>query len=542
MFVRTKRRGQRTYLMVVKNERIAGKVKQRVLYSLGRLDLLQASGELDALLLSAQRFSKRLAVLGAEASGAVTTSRSRRIGAVLVFERLWQELQLEAIIKGLVKERQFGFAVERAVFLTVLHRLLVSGSDRAAERWKEEYAIAGVEELGLHHLYRTMSWLGEPLPGGELACRCLKDQIEEELFARRRDLFANLDLVFFDTTSLYFEGEGGESLGRHGHSKDHRPDLKQMVVGVALDGAGRPLCSELWPGNSSDVKSLLPVTERLEKRFAVGEVCLVADRGMVSKGTVAELERRGLNYILGMRRRSTREVREEVLGRGGRYREVCWQRLPGKAALRLKVKEVVLKGKRYIVCLNEEQAAKDRDDRQAIVSSLAEALRRGEKELIGNSGYRRYLRLVGKRLMIDEEKVEAEARYDGKWVLATNTTLPASEVALKYKQLWMVESIFRSLKSLLQTRPIYHKSDAAIRGHVFCSFLALLLRKELQDRLAAKGWRLEWAEIIRDLDNLVEIEVTINDHNYLLRSSSAGTVSKVFQACGLALPPLVRQR
>ena len=139
------------------------------------------------------------------------------------------------------------------------------------------------------------------------------DVVEEELFARRRELFAELSVVFMDTTSLSFEGQGGTELGRRGHSKDHRPDLRQMIVGLVMDQAGRPLCSELWPGNTADVTTLLPVVDRLRARFGVGRVCVVADRGMISAETIAGLEERKLEYVLGVRERSSAEVRSTVL-------------------------------------------------------------------------------------------------------------------------------------------------------------------------------------------------------------------------------------
>jgi len=546
MFVRAKKRGDRTYLMIVENQRVNGKVRQRVLHSLGRLDVLQETGQLDALLLSAQRFSEKLAVLGAHERGESVTTRTTRIGPALVFERLWRGLKLDQVIRQLLANRKFEFAVERAVFLTVLHRLFASGSDRAAEKWKDGYAIRGVRGLALHHLYRAMAWLGAPLPKDQqwgatpFTPRCVKDRIEEDLFATRRDLFTGLDIVFFDTTSIYFEGQGGQSLGEYGFSKDHRPDLKQMVVGVVLDHEGKPICSEMWPGNTTDVKSLVPVVDRLKQQFHVGQVCIVADRGMISEATLAELEQRGWKYILGVRMRNVKEVRDEVLRRGGRYEQVYPKSRDSKAPSPLKVKEVRLNDRRYIVCLNQDQAEKDRHDREAIVASLRDALAHGDKSLIGNKGYRRYVRAVGRRFTIDTKKVEAESRYDGKWVLTTNTGLPARESALKYKQLWMVEDMFRSMKSLLETRPIYHKCDATIRGHVFCSFLALVLRKELQDRLEAKGWQLEWADIIRALDNLLELEVTVSGKGYLIRSEIKGSVGKAAQAAGVALPPSIR--
>ena len=546
MFVRAQTNGKRTYLLVVENQRLNGKIHQRVLYRLGRLDDLLASGKLDALLHSLGRFSDKYTVLGAHASGESITTRTRIIGPPLIFQRLWRECGVGPVLSDLLRDRQFEFPVERAVFLTVLHRLLAPGSDRAAEKWKQDYAIAGADSLALHHLYRAMAWLGEPLPEAEqkgatpFVTRTTKDRVEEELFAHRRDLFSQLDMVFFDTTSIYFEGEGGQTIGWYGHSKDHRPDRLQMVVGVVMDQDGNPVCSEMWPGNASDVKSLVPIVERLKTRFPVGEVCIVADRGMISADTLQQIRERKWQYILGVRMRSSKEAREEVMGRAGRYQEVYPQSTDAKAPSPLKVKEVWVGDRRYVVCKNEDEAQKDRQEREAIATALKDALQGGDKSLVGNKGYRRFLKTTGERFTIDEEKLREEERYDGKWLLTTNTELAARDIALKYKQLWMVEDIFRSMKSLLETRPIYHKRDETIRGHVFCSFLALVLRKELQDRLERRGWSLEWADIIGDLNRLQEVEMNIDGKSYVVRTETKGTVTKVLQACGIALPPTLR--
>jgi transposase len=546
LFVRTQTNGSRTYLLIVDNQWVDGKVKQRVLLRLGRLDELLSSGQLDSLIQSLGRFSEKLAVLGAQARGDSITTRSARIGPALIFQRLWQACSIDEVLTALLEGRRFEFSVERAIFLTVLHRLFAPGSDRAAEKWKDDYAIEGVADLDLHHLYRAMAWLGEVLPKAQqdratpFAPRTNKDLIEEALFARRRDLFSDLDIVFFDTTSIYFEGEGGETIGQRGHSKDHRPDLKQMVVGMVLDQNGNPVCSELWPGNTADVKSLVPIVERLQNRFGIGAVCIVADRGMISAETLAEVELRKWQYILGVRMRSSNEAKA-VVARAGRYAEVHPKNDDRYDPSPLKVKEVWVEDeRRYVVCVNADQATKDAHDREAVVASLRDALGKGDKSLVGNKGYRKYLRAGGKQFAVDEDKIQEEARYDGKWVLTTNTDLPAREVALKYKQLWMVEDIFRSMKSLLNTRPIYHKCDETIRGHVFCSFLALLLRQELEERLARKEWKLEWPDMIRDLDNLIEMEVAISGKGYVFRGQTPGVAGKVFQACGVALPPALR--
>jgi transposase len=550
MFFRTKTSGSRSYLQIVENRWEDGRTRQRVIATLGRLDLLQQSGQLDALLVSGARLSQSVLLLSAHAQGQLPTITTRRIGPALIFQRLWQQTGCQHVIEQLLDGRRFEFDVERAVFLTVLHRLFTSGSDRAADKWKTDYQIEGCDSLQLHHLYRAMAWLGEVLPENQqkdktpFAPRCVKDRIEEELFAHRRDLFSGLQLVFFDTTSIYFEGEGGQDIGQRGYSKDHRPDLYQMVVGAVLDAQGRPICCELWPGNTADVTTLIPVVDRLQRRFGIRRVCIVADRGLISQETIQALENdeRGWQYILGARMRSQNEVKDEVLSRAGRYRVVHPKRVNSDDPSPLKVKEVWVEDRRYVVCLNEDEARKDAADREAIVAALREQLRRGDKSLVGNKGYRRYLSgSDSPHFRIDEAKIAEDARYDGKWVLRTNTDLDSAEVALQYKQLWMVEQWFRSCKSLLQTRPIYHRCDETIRGHVFCSFLALVLRQELQARLEERGHELEWADVIGDLDRLQRIEVEQDGKRFLLRSEVQGACGKVFQAVGVAVPPTVQQ-
>jgi DDE family transposase len=550
MFFRTKTSGTRSYLQIVENRWVDGRPRQRVIATLGRLDHLQQSGQLDALLASGARLAQSVLLLSAHAKGQLPTVNTRRIGPALIFQRLWQQTGCQHVIEQLLHGRHFEFDVERAIFLTVLHRLFAPGSDRAADKWKTDYRIEGCDGLQLHHLYRAMAWLGEELPQDQqqdktpFAPRCTKDRIEEGIFAHRRDLFTDLQLVFFDTTSIYFEGNGGEDLGQRGFSKDHRPDLYQMVVGAVLDGQGRPICCELWPGNTTDVTTLIPVVDRLRSRFGVRRICIVADRGMISQETITALEQdgRGWQYILGARMRSQNEVKDEVLARAGRYRVVHPPRIKSDDPSPLKVKEVWVEDRRYVVCLNEDEARKDAADREAIVAALREQLRCGDKSLVGNKGYRRYLSSKDSPgFRIDEAKIAEDARYDGKWVLRTNTELDSAEVALQYKRSWMVEQWFRSCKSLLQTRPIFHKCDETIRGHVFCSFLALVLRQELQGRLEERGHEWEWADVIGDLDRLQAVEVEQDGKRFLLRSEAQGTCGRVFQAVGAALPPTVQQ-
>jgi hypothetical protein len=547
MFFRTKPAGSYRYLQIVHSVREGKKVRQQVIATLGRLDLLEASGQLERLMRSGLHHCQGFAVLDAHAAGEIQPVAIRRIGPDLVFARLWKESGIAEVLRSVLKARQYEFDVERAIYLTVLHRLFASGSDRAAERWREDYLIPGTEALELHHLYRAMAFLGDAVeqlekPTG--AVRCNKDLIEEALFERRRDLFTEVELVFFDTTSLYFEGRGGESIGQRGHTKDHRPDLKQMIVGMAVDVEGRPICCEMWPGNTADVATLLPVVKRMRERFRLREITIVADRGMVSQATLEAFENSDppVRYIVGVRMRRQKEVSLSVLGSRARWFESVPQRSKAKDPAPLKVKEVWVEDRRYVVCLNEEERRKDAHDREAIVAHLKEQLRNGDKSLVGNKGYRRYLKVEGSgHFVIDEKQVKAEECYDGIWVLRTNTVYNAETVAHVYKALWTVEDIIRTAKSILETRPIYHKCNETIRGHVFCSFLALLLKTELERRMKFADLQCEWAQVLRGLEALQQVEAAFEDKRFLLRSQLGAEASAALRATGVAAPPTLRE-
>ncbi|MBC7230646.1 MAG: transposase [Actinobacteria bacterium] len=516
MFIREKTVQGRTYLQVVENYREGAKLRQRVIATLGRKEELSASGQIEGVLKSLSRFSDRVRVTEDFREGKLEAKKAVKIGPDLVCARLWSELGCDAAIAKLLSGRKYAFSVERAVYAAVLARLFFPGSDRFAERQARDFRISEAEGISLHHLYRAMAWPGENREG-----------MEEELFFRNRDLFCSLSVVFFCTTSLCFEGRGGEALGQRGYPKDRRPDENRMVVGVVMDGAERPISCPMWPGNTADAATILPVAAALRERFGVSDICIVADRGMVGAQNAKKLTDMGFPYILGAGMRLEKRAMAEALSRAGRYREVSGN---------LKVKEVAHEGKRYVVCVNPSEAVHDRAAREAIVSDLQEKLKRGASSLIGNSGYRRYLQL-GQKPEIDWERVKTEECYDGRWVLTTTADLSAEEVALKYKELWRVERVFREAKDTLATRPIYHKYDSTISGHVFCSFLALLIMHELKRRV---DFPCEWRQLKQDLEAVYEIEVADGGKRWLLRSPLEGVAGKVFKAAGVAVPPSAR--
>ena len=517
MFVRVKKIGAYEYLYLVENAREGGRHVQRVIKALGRRDEVEVSGLIDGLIASAARHSRRSIVLSSFYRGELSELHRLSIGPDLVFGRLWAETGCRDVLKSLVADRHFSFDVERAVYLTVLHRLMISGSDRHANDWCSRVRVPGAEGFDLDHAYKAMAWLGEV----DAAGRSTAETVEEALYRHRQPLFGAVSIAFFDTTTLWFEGAGGESLGQHGHSKDYRGHLKQVVLGIVLDDADRPIASFLMPGNTADVTLLLPVVKRLRERFGIAQACIVADRGMISADTIVALE-------------------AEIIEDDGLAVPLLIPRQKGETELA--IRETTIAGRRYVICRNEEEAKKDAAARAELVAGLERKLAQGDKALVANKGFRRFLKTPqGDGFVIDRAKVEADARFDGLFVLRTNTKIAALQVVLRYRNLLAVEDAFKTAKALLATRPIFHKTDAGIRGHVFCTFLALVLRKELFDRLAARHSRLEWQRIVDDLADLSEIEIEQDGRRALLRTAPGPTIDPICRAIGLTLPPVFQE-
>lgn len=521
MFIRTKTftnkdGSKRSYLQLVETQRHGDKIRQKVVANLGRIEELQ-NGQIDRLIESLSRFStKQWVRLEALKLG---VKQAPQWGPALIFYHLWQHLGLEKILNKLLADTQAVTGYTEAVFAMVLNRLVEPRSKRGVDKWVNKVYRPQFKELQLHHYYRALDYLAE-----------FKDRIEEELFFHVRNIFTlKLDLVFWDTTTTYFEGQGPQ-MAEEGYSKDHRPDRKQVVIGVLMTKDGFPVAHQVFPGNTADIETFRACLKELRKRFNIDRVIVVADRGMISRKLVREIEEAGLSYIFGVKMRKLKAM-AEVLSRGGRYREV---------AENLKVKEVVHEGERYIVCLNPKEAERDRLAREEILSALAKKLKQGPKQLVGNSGYRRYLNFTGATVSIDKEKVALEARFDGKYVLKTNTELAPDEVAQSYKSLWQVERAFRELKTGLNLRPVYHHTDSRVRGHIMVCFLALVLETALCRKLKQAGSNCSYSDLIDDLKELRAVEVTLDNQRFLARTEMVGQAYEAFKALGLRPPNLVQ--
>ena len=515
----------RSYLQLVNGYRKNGKVHQELICSLGRLDILQTGGGLDRLIASLARHSERC-WMEAEAGGLMPWDRG--YGPVLVFRRLWEQLGLARLLDHLQTSTEVRFSVEEAAFAMVLHRLLDPGSKRATYQWLETVYRPQFESLELQHLYRALDHLVRG-----------KERIEETLFARNRDLFAlEVDLVLFDTTLVYFEGQAPEGLATHARPGNY-PDCVKVLVGLVMTGDGFPVAHHVFPGNTADITAFRAALKDVRQRFPIRRLVIVADRGVVSEEIMEELENEGegeqkqkVDYILGMRLRKNKEVGKEVLSRAGRYHEV---------ADNLEVKEIWVGDRRYIVCHNREEEVRDQKRREEIVERMRKDLmKKGPQAFVMPRGIKRFVELKGGELLLKENAIREEARYDGKWVLRTNTNLPATEVALAYKSLWQVERAFRELKSGLEIRPVYLRTEDHVRGHIVVCCLALVLETALVHQLKAQGSSGSYREVLSNLEQMRAVRFEARGKAWLWRTELPGIAYDAFRAVGLRPPSRVQ--
>ena len=521
MFIREKRRVNKdgstvTYLQLVENRRVEGKVRQRVLCTLGRTDDPTLPRRLSALVETASRYAEveRLVL-----------SRGVRVrtgtwGPHLVWRKVWGETV------GPVVEEVLGEGkVSQAVYLMVLHRLSDPGSKVKCFRFAKDVYGAGFERLGLHDLYRALDLLAEG-----------KEGIERRWLARVRDLFTELSLVYFDTTSAYLEGNHPEGLASFGYLRDKRPDRRQLCLGVVVTREGIPVAHLLLPGRTADPEAFREAISHLVEGLGLLRVVICCDRGMVSQGNLEALKEAGLSYIVAIRMRREVKLAQAVLSHPGRYREV---------AENLRVKEVLVPDEedRYILCYNPYRAEEDRKVREAIVAHLAEKISSGEEVTrLLKGAARRYVRERGGKAELDWAKIQEDARYDGKWILRTNTGLPPEEVALAYKGLWQVEEAFRTLKTPLELRPIYHWRESRVRGHVMVCFLAFILRQHLRLKLKEVGWEGSFSGLLDALGRVRAVEIEDGAGlKYRLRDEIPAEAMPALRALKVAPPKLVEK-
>jgi hypothetical protein len=501
MYLRETRRtnsdgGTVSYLQLAHNRRDprTGVPKAEIVHSFGRADLVDREG-LARLVRSISRFLEPAAAVAATTAEDVEVVDSRPMGGALVLDQLWHQLGIDQSLKRLLLGRRLDPKVERVLFALVANRALEPLSKLAGSQWvRERVFIPGLAEVDEDSCYRAMDFLLE----GQA------ELTKAVYFATAELLDLHVDLIFFDGSSTYWETDQADpdrvddqgevvqmGFRSYGHSKDHRPDLPQVMIGMAVTKEGIPIRVWSWPGGTGESPVLRQVRADLQG-WQLGRVVWVADRGFSSRANRSYLTQDEDHYIIGEKLRGDSKEARLALSRPGRYHQV---------AENLQVKEVVIAGDRFVICHNPEEETRDNAVRERLLQQLDEAILGSDDlsptkraELLGKlktkPGLARLLRVTaGGLLRVNQTAVAREAHLAGKFLLrSSDPTLTAEEIALGYKQLLQVERGWRDMKTTLELRPVYHRKEERIRAHIVLCWLALLLIRVAENR-TQDTWR-----------------------------------------------------
>jgi len=510
-----------------------GYSKVEVLKNLGREDELDRKA-IQRLMQSLSRYldGEEVKKPGLISERDLVLEPGRTFGGVWALDQFWHRLGIDKILKRLLKERQFETPVERLIFAMVANRALAPSSKLAIEEWVAEDAfVPDLTHVSVTQLYRAMDFLLES-----------NEVIQENVFFSVANLFnLEVDLLYFDTTSTYFETEEEDDFRKNGHSKDHRPDLPQAVIGLAVTRDGIPVRCWVWPGNTGDMSVIEEVKKDLNG-WKLNRVISVIDRGFSSDDNLRYLQRAGGHYIAGERMRSGMEHVDQALSRPGRFKPV---------ADNLEIKEVIVgDGEariRYVLARNPKEALRDREKRELILSKIKEELAKlgdlnGEPhckaccELVAHKSYGRYLMMDEQgQPHIDKAKVKAEERLDGKYLIRTSDdTLSSVDVALGYKQLYQVENAFRTLKTTLELRPVYHRLEDRIRSHILLCWLALLLVRVMENKTGQT-----WTKLRRSLSRIQATGLKTASGSMTKTSTLNPALKQLFKDLKIPEPPRI---
>ncbi|HUY59703.1 MAG TPA: IS1634 family transposase [Solirubrobacteraceae bacterium] len=552
MYLRTTQRRRKDgsvarYVQLAHNRRVGGVTQAEVLVNLGREEELDLDG-LRRLAASIARYCDGDGGGGDRlgAPGEFEVLESRPLGGAWLLDGLWRTLGVDRALGRVLGARRFGTDVERVLFALVANRALAPASKLAAAEWAStDVAIPGLSGMDEDHAYRAMDLLIEADTEGK---------VQEAVFFACADLLnLEVDLLFFDTTSTYFERdepEQGDGAFRvYGHSKDHRPDLPQIVIGLAVTREGIPVRVWCWPGNTNDMSVLREVKDDM-RGWRLGRVVTVVDRGFSSDENLRYLTRAGGHWIAGERMRDGAADAQAALSRQGRYQTVRDN---------LRVKEVRVgdgdSAKRFIVCHNPAEADRHRAEREQTIERLTAELariktartkaktkkadtahHRAECALRDHPTLGRYLRQTTTgRLLIDRKKIAAEERLDGKYLLSTSDPdLSAEDVALGYKNLLEAERGFRDLKTTIELRPVFHRLEHRIRAHVLLSWLALLLIR-VAERQTSQTWR----QVALDMQRLHLVTLTGPTGTLQQTTRLTDAQREILTATNITAPPKI---
>jgi transposase len=518
----SKNRGSRHYLQFVESVRTVDGPRQNILVNVGRIDNKTGRQRLEVLTSSLLKLSETIHLIDVEKD--IEGKSSKQLGMELIFRRLFEQIGIKQILDKVFCGVRADFDVKDALFNLVLNRLSCPTSKAAVNDWQQdEYKINHYDP---QHYYRSMDHLYEE-----------RETVEKELFSQLKSLSTardkDLSIALFDTTSVVYYGEGDEeeSFLDYGFSKARRSDLKQIVVGVAMTKDGIPVSHETYSGNTNDVSCFKQMIEKFTDKHDQKKVTFVGDRGLITNKNIELLVDSGYQYLLGFRMRTIPKADRAAL--------------LNKADLinlkkNLDYRDLEYKGRRLIISYNEERAEKDRAKRDEILEKIKDKIKGGTiKSIVSNKDYKKFLNIEGKDPVLDQKKVDADAVFDGVFILTTNTKLHPTQAVDTYRKLWQCEAGFRTLKSELELQPLFHRKERRIRAHVLICFLALVCKNLLIKTIREIDNRASYRQVILDLKRLQAISLKIHKTNVTTRTEIGDSAKLAFKALKMAFPKKV---
>ena len=568
------------------------KTQQRIVASLGRIEDLPHSGVIEEIITSLDRFARKQGFAALSKGIVLSDLSSRRFlkktydwGSLILVEHLLKSLSFTNILtdcSNIDKDKK----ISRQKLLAAMTALLayqLQGNSTASERkaclwYQDKVFLPNKQSFKKDDFYRTLDFLIKH-----------KDEIEKQYYEKNKDLFnQELELVLFDTTSISYWGEKGEAgrkirtdpdqaLLRYGFSKDHRADLKQLIIGSLMTEDGMPIAHETFPGSQSDLVSFPEIIKKVKKKYQVKKLVFIADKGMVSEENLRNLEDQEMEYILGVRIRRLSPILKKTLILNNLDKEGMKKIKDNLYAKEFKIKDFLKQGgkgekiidglvsivyknldfyktrtgpeeedkqnirkrilkRRYFICFNPFAAEDNQRKRRFFRKIIANKIKyRQNKEWIVKNGYKKYLKVDNLKIQLDKKRLNQEHHYDGKWILITNSqTMSAGLAVHRYKSLTLIEQGFRDLKSLIKVRPIYHFKEERIKAHVFVSFLALIIKWYLYRQLDSLS-QTRGREFIGKMNDLKAVEID-KQHKVFVRTEINPKLQKQMKTLGMTIP------
>lgn len=520
------------YLRIVESIRRKGKVVQRVIANLGDISLINQDN-LYNLCLSLSQYTGRKLPSFQELEAVCAL----HYGEVITIQAIWDSLNLNLILKNsLIKKRKMSFDYTLSVFIMLANRLISPKSKLAITRWQERIYTQEKAKPKYQHFLRALDYLA-----------CSKEEIEKNLFSRLTDLFSlQLNLIFYDLTSTYFEGQSCP-LAEFGYSRDHRPDARQVVLGLLVTDEGLPIAHQIYQGNISDKSTLKETIDTLKKRFSIKRCIFVGDRGLVSEENLNYLIQEDYPFIVALRKRNLKEVEDLLLKSASSHYQTI--------SNILHLKEAKIDDIRYLICKNPQKEQDDKIFRDNLLKKICVELKRLSKssqanlrkasEILVLKKAKRYFNIgIDKEnnffWSLNEAAISYEKELDGLYILKTNALdIPAYEVVKAYKNLCEVEDAFREIKDFIKFRPIYHYSLTRVKGHVMVCVLAYLIEKILEKSLKRANINLSPRDALGYLDTLRLVENKIAGQRLLCVTTPSPEHRQILKAVGITNPPKI---